>query len=61
MSTIPLVVLPRLLQPACDQKVVDAAKGLTFRALLTVNIILKKQQVSIDTWLYVQDEDILFG
>ncbi len=61
VSTIPMGILARLLQPACDQKVIDAAKGLTFRALLTVNVILKKERVSIDTWLYVQDEDILFG
>jgi protoporphyrinogen oxidase len=61
VSTIPLGVLPRIMEPACDQTVIDAAKGLTFRALITVNIILKKERVSIDTWLYVQDEDILFG
>ena len=61
VSTIPMGVLARILRPACDQRVIEAAKGLTFRALLTVNIILKKQQVSIDTWLYVQDEDVLFG
>ncbi len=61
VSTIPLGVLPRIMEPACDQKVIDAARGLTFRALITVNIILRKERVSIDTWLYVQDEDILFG
>jgi protoporphyrinogen oxidase len=61
VSTIPLGVLPRIMEPACDQAVIDAAKGLTFRALITVNIILKKERVSIDTWLYIQDEDILFG
>lgn len=61
VSTIPLGVLPRIMEPTCDQKVIDAAQGLTFRALITVNIILKKERVSIDTWLYVQDEDILFG
>ncbi|MEM9257287.1 MAG: FAD-dependent oxidoreductase [Pseudomonadota bacterium] len=61
VSTIPLGVLPRILSPAPNQKVIDAAKGLSFRALITVNVVLKKEQVSIDTWLYVQDEDILFG
>jgi protoporphyrinogen oxidase len=61
VSTIPLGVLPRIMEPPCDQKVIDAAMGLTFRALITVNVILKKERVSIDTWLYVQDEDILFG
>ncbi|MBK6738638.1 MAG: FAD-dependent oxidoreductase [Haliea sp.] len=61
VSTIPLGVLPRIMEPACDQSVIDAAKGLTFRALITVNVILRKERVSIDTWLYIQDEDILFG
>lgn len=61
VSTIPLGVLPRMLSPAPEQKVIDAANGLTFRALITVNVVLRKERVSIDTWLYVQDEDILFG
>ncbi|MEZ5570066.1 MAG: FAD-dependent oxidoreductase [Halioglobus sp.] len=61
VSTIPLGVLPRILSPAPDDSVIAAAKSLTFRALLTVNVVLKKERVSIDTWLYVQDEDILFG
>lgn len=61
VSTIPLGVLPRILKPGPSQEVVDAAKGLSFRALITVNVVLKKERVSIDTWLYVQDEDILFG
>lgn len=61
VSTIPLGVLPRIIEPACDQAVIDAARGLSFRALITVNVILRKERVSIDTWLYVQDEDILFG
>ncbi len=61
VSTIPLGVLPRILNPAPEQKVIDAAMGLSFRALITVNVVLRKERVSIDTWLYVQDEDILFG
>jgi protoporphyrinogen oxidase len=61
VSTIPLGVLPRIMEPAPAQSVIDAAMSLTFRALITVNVVLKKERVSIDTWLYVQDEDILFG
>ncbi|NND66169.1 MAG: NAD(P)-binding protein [Halioglobus sp.] len=61
VSTIPLGVLPRILDPAPAQEVIDAARSLTFRDLITVNVILQKDRVSIDTWLYVQDEDILFG
>jgi protoporphyrinogen oxidase len=61
VSTIPLGVLPRMLTPAPAPEVIEAAKSLTFRELITVNVVLKKDRVSIDTWLYVQDEDILFG
>ena len=61
VSTIPLGVLARILEPGCDETVANAARALKFRDLVTVNVRLKKQQVTPDTWLYIQDEDILFG
>jgi protoporphyrinogen oxidase len=61
LSTLPLGLLVQMLTPACGQEVADAARGLVFRDLVTVNVIFKRKQVSPDTWLYVQDEDVLFG
>lgn len=61
VSTIPLGLLATMLTPKADADVIAAARGLTFRDLITVNLMLKKKQVSRDTWLYVQDEDIIFG
>ena len=61
LSTLPLGLLVQMLTPACGKNVVDAARGLVFRDLVTVNAIFKRKQVSPDTWLYVQDEDVLFG
>lgn len=61
VSTIPLGVLARILEPRCDEKVQRAAQALKFRDLITVNVKLARKQVTNDTWLYVQDEDILFG
>ena len=61
VSTIPLGVLARILEPHCDESVKKAAMSLSFRDLITVNVRLKKKQVTLDTWLYIQDEDILFG
>ena len=61
VSTIPLGVLPRLMNPPASQEVIDAASSLVFRDIICVNLIIKKKQVSVDTWLYVQDEDVLFG
>lgn len=61
VSTIPLGVLARIMEPRCDESVMDAARALKFRDLITVNVRLRRRQVTPDTWLYVQDEDILFG
>lgn len=61
VSTIPLGLLARILTPKCGKAVEEAARALEFRDLITVNVMLKRQQVSPDTWLYVQDEDVLFG
>ena len=61
VSTVPLGRLVLMLSPECDSTVADAAKSLKFRDLITVNLILRRKQVSIDTWLYIQDSDIIFG
>jgi protoporphyrinogen oxidase len=61
LSTLPLGLLVQMLTPACGKDVAEAARGLVFRDLITVNVIFRRQQVSSDTWLYVQDEDVLFG
>ena len=61
VSTIPLGFLAQILLPECNQDVKDAANGLEFRDLITVNVKIRRKQVSLDTWLYIQDADILFG
>lgn len=61
VSTIPLGVLARILTPQCPPEVEAAAKTMKFRDLITVNLKLKRKQVTPDTWIYVQDREILFG
>jgi len=61
VSTIPLNVLTGILSPKCGGVVQEAAEGLKFRNLITVNLQLAQRSVSNDTWLYVQDEDVLFS
>ena len=39
----------------------DAAKGLEFRSVITANLLIDKEQVTSDTWLYVQEPDIGFA
>ena len=61
ISTIPLTHLVRMLKPACPPNVTEAAKALKFRDLITVTVMLRKQSVTSDTWLYVHDEKLLFA
>ena len=61
VSTIPLNLLARSIKPACDNAVVEAANGLEFRDLIVVFVKLARPRVTEDTWLYVQDQEILFG
>lgn len=61
VSTVPLGKLAQIVSPAADDAVLGAARELRFRDLITVNVKLRRRQVTPDTWLYIQDEDILFG
>jgi protoporphyrinogen oxidase len=61
VSTVPLGLLVRMLEPLPDESVLSAARALEFRDLITVNLKVHRQQVSEDTWLYVQDESVVFG
>ncbi len=61
ISTIPATHLVKMIEPKCSQAVTDAANSLRFRDLITATVMLKKEQVTPDTWLYVHDEDLLFA
>ncbi len=61
VSTIPLGLLAHLSEPKCSPEVETAARGMVFRDLITVNMKMKRKQVTPDTWIYVQDKSILFG
>jgi protoporphyrinogen oxidase len=61
ISSIPLTILAKIVEPAAPPDVLAAADKLVFRNVITVNLMLKKRQVTHDTWLYVHDRNILFG
>ena len=61
ISSIPLTMLAKIVDPPAPDDVLKAADSLTFRNVITVNLMLKKPQVTPDTWLYVHDRNILFG
>ncbi|HEV2072090.1 MAG TPA: FAD-dependent oxidoreductase [Thermomicrobiales bacterium] len=61
ISSIPMTVLCKITDPPAPDDVIEAANSLTFRDIITVNLMIKKRQVTNDTWLYVHDRNILFG
>ena len=61
VSSIPLTVLCTIMAPAAPREVLAAAEALTFRNLVTVNLMLDRERVTPDTWLYVHDRAIPFG
>ncbi len=61
ISSIPLTRLVEIMDPPAPPDIIAAARQLTFRNIITVNIALRRPQMTPDTWLYVHDRDILFG
>src|SRR5918993_571232 len=61
ISSVPLTLLAKMMEPAAPPEVLEAADSLIFRNIITVNVMLRKRQMTPDTWLYVHDRDILFG
>ena len=60
-SSIPLPLLIRFLEPLPSEEIISAASQLKFRSLLTVNIILDKENVFPDQWLYVHSPEVRLG
>ena len=61
ITSAPLADLSRALVPTPSLGMLDAARGLRYRALVLVVLIAKDPRTFDDTWLYVQDASIQMG
>ena len=61
ISSAPLPELVKALAPAAPPDVLDAADGLRYRDLLVVCLILDREDLFPDNWLYVHSEEVLVG
>jgi protoporphyrinogen oxidase len=61
LSTMPLKKLILSLDPLPPAVVVNAAKALRYRGLITVNLIIDKMHVSPDHWIYVHEKSVRMG
>ncbi len=62
VSTVPLPsLLIHALEPKPPREVVEAAKSLEFRSVITVNLMLDLPRMTRDTWIYCHDEGLGFA
>ena len=61
VSTMPLSVLARQLDPAPPKHVLEAANGLKYRDFLIVALACKKADVFPDNWIYIHSPEVRVG
>lgn len=60
-SSMPLTELVVAMRPRAPEDVIEAAKSLRYRDLVTVNVMVDKPQVTDQTWIYIHDPSIKLG
>ncbi len=60
-SSMPLPLLVQALEPLPPENVLAASRNLCFRSFLVVNIILEKENIFPDQWLYVHSPEVRLG
>jgi protoporphyrinogen oxidase len=61
VSSIPMTELVEILHPQADGNVLSASHRLSYRDLITVNLLLNRPRVTGDTWVYVHDSRVSFA
>ncbi|HWP48945.1 MAG TPA: FAD-dependent oxidoreductase [Candidatus Limnocylindrales bacterium] len=61
LSTMPLRELMQALDPAPPEEVLQAAKNLRYRDYLTVVLIVRRESVFPDNWIYIHTPGVKMG
>ena len=61
ISTIPATSLVKMMEPAPPPDVMEAAVKLRFRDLLLVAVMVGRERVTDQTWVYIPEKKIPFG
>lgn len=61
ISSIPLSVIVNLLDPQPPDEILQAASRLRFRDLVVVTIMIDRERVTDQTWIYFPDPAVPFG
>jgi len=61
ISSIPLTAITRMMDPLPPDEILQAASRLRFRDLVVVTIMINRERVTDQTWIYIPDPAIPFG
>jgi protoporphyrinogen oxidase len=61
ISSMPLSDIPRIMDPQPPGEVLAAARGLQYRSILTVNLLVRQAEIVPDTWIYLHDAEVRAG
>lgn len=61
VSTVPLPSLVRMLSPPPPAHVLAAAAELRYRGLVVVGVMLERERVTDETWIYLPEPDVPFS
>jgi len=61
ISTMPVRELVHALDPAPPMAVLEAADRLNYRDFLTVGLIIDKEEIFPDNWIYIHSPDVKVG
>ena len=61
ISSMPLNLLLEQLWPPPPQKVLQAARGLKYRAFLIVGLIIERAEIFPDNWIYIHEPNVKVG
>ncbi len=61
LATIPLRELVEMMEPAAPGEVIQAARSLDYRDYLTVVLVVDREHVFPDNWIYIHEPDVWLG
>lgn len=61
ISSIPVTELVQAMNPPADREVLEAAKKLRYRSVVTIDIVINKKQVFPDNWIYIHSPEVKLG
>lgn len=61
ISTVPLTALVKIMNPSPPEEITDAASRLGYRDLIIVALMINREQVTDQSWIYIPEKSISLG